>query len=253
MERLTEGARLLSISLTPEQIATFSHYREELLLWNRRVNLTAITLPDEVEVKHFLDSLSFVLAPPCGGPRAGMRVLDIGSGGGFPGVPLRIACPGMRLTLLESARKKTDFLRHLVSTLGMADVEVVTDRAETRAHDPAYREQFDLVLARAVAETAELAELALPFCAIGGRAVLGKVSDTAAEVERAAKAIATMGGRLLRVLPVELPGLSGRTLVVLAKERPTPPAYPRRPGMPHKRPLGYEKDTVHGQAGATND
>ena len=252
MERLTEGARRLGISLTPEQIATFSHYRRELLDWNRRVNLTAITLPDEVEVKHFLDSLSFVLALP-GGPRAGMRALDIGSGGGFPGLPLRIACPGIRLTLLESARKKTDFLGHIVSTLGLPDVEVVTDRAETRAHDPAYRQQFDVVLARAVAETAELAELTLPFCAIGGMAVLGKLSDATSEVERAAKAIATMGGRLLRVVPVELPGLSGRTLVVLAKERPTPPAYPRRPGMPHKRPLGFEKDLVHGQAGAAND
>ncbi len=252
MERLIEGARRLGIVLTPAQIATFSRYRRELLDWNTRTNLTAITLPDEVKVKHFLDSLSFVLALP-DGPRAGMRVLDIGSGGGFPGVPLRIACPGIRLTLLESARKKTDFLRHLVSTLGLPDVEVVTDRAETRAHDPAYREQFDLVLARAVAETAELAELALPFCAIGGVAVLGKLSDTVAEVERAAKAIAMTGGRLLRVLPVELPGLSGRTLIVLEKERPTPPAYPRRPGMPHKRPLGFEKDLVHGQAGAAHD
>lgn len=256
MERLTAGAKALGVVLTPSQIAAFDRYREELLAWNRRVNLTAITRPEEVEVKHFLDSLSILLAVP-GGLRAGARVLDVGTGGGFPGVPLKVACPDIRLTLLDSVQKKAEFLRHLVRVLGLADVQVVTDRAEARARDAAFREGFDLVVARAVAELAVLAELTLPFCALGGKAVLGKKSDLAEEIERASPAIDLLGGRLRDVLPVDLPGLTGRVLVVLEKVHPTPGDYPRRPGLPEKRPLGLVagrgEDRGDGKAGQTGE
>jgi 16S rRNA (guanine527-N7)-methyltransferase len=241
MQRLVDGARSLGLNLTAEQQAAFQIYYEELIAWNARFNLTAITDYEQVQIRHFLDSLSCLLAQEAKAVlyRAGSRIVDIGTGAGFPGIPLKLVCPAGRFTLLEATGKKVSFLEHLIDRLGLRTVTAVKARAEELAHDPSYREQYDLALSRAVAELPVVAEYTLPFCKIGGWAVAQKGETGAAEAWTAEKAISLVGGELRRVVPVELPGLAeNRSLVVIQKVHPTPAAYPRRPGVPSKRPLG---------------
>ncbi len=234
---LQAGAQKLGIPLAEVQLGQFARYCEELLAWNQRVNLTAITDPAAVEALHFLDSLTVALGmvrplPP------GYRVCDVGSGAGFPGVPLKIAFPQIELTLLEATGKKTAFLTHLVTALGLEGVEVQTGRAEDLAHQARLRESFDLVTARAVAELRALLELTLPFCRVRGRAVLLKKGDSAAETASASRALQELGGKLQGVVAVPEDVLPGqRVLVVVDKVQATPARYPRRPGMPAKHPL----------------
>jgi 16S rRNA (guanine527-N7)-methyltransferase len=162
----------------------------------------------------------------------------VGSGAGFPGLPLKIACPDLRLTLLEATGKKAEFLTEVVNRLGLTDVTVLNARAEQAGHDPAHRAAYDLAVARALAAMPVLAELTLPFVRPGGLVIAQKGEDPAAEVEAAQAAFHRLGGRLRRVLPVSLPGLAAaRHLVVVEKVAATPDRYPRRPGMPAKRPL----------------
>ncbi len=239
MEALVEGARQLGLGLTPEQLERFEVYYRELVDWNRRANLTAIVDYREVQLKHFLDSLTVLLVAGDGaGPSPGATLADVGSGAGFPGLPLKIVRPDLHVTLIESIGKKTAFLHHIVETLGLSGVEVVTGRAEDLGHDPGYRETYDLSLARAVAALPALAELNLPFCRVGGTFVAQKKRDIAAELKAATRAFSVLGGRLREVRPVDLPGLlEGRSLVVVDKVAPTPRAYPRRAGLPAKHPL----------------
>jgi 16S rRNA (guanine527-N7)-methyltransferase len=233
---LATGAKALGIRLSETQTSRFVRYYDELARWNERVNLTSITEWEAVQSRHFLDSLSAALALS---PQMlqSSSFIDVGSGGGFPGLPLKLAFPGMRGTLLEATAKKTAFLAHLSEILELEDISVRTGRAETLAHEAEMREAFDMALARAVAEVATLAELTLPFVRVGGIVVMHKKADIADELEQAQGAIETLGGRLREVLPVTLPGLDERALVVLEKQHPTPERYPRRPGMPAKRPL----------------
>ena len=238
MERLISGAEKLGLQLNPEQLEQFNTYYQELVGWNRRINLTAITDYEEIQVRAFLDSLTVVLAwqPPSDDEPT--RVLDVGSGGGMPGVPLKIAFPGIRLVLLEATKKKVNFLKHLSDRLALDNVQVLTGRAEEVAREDDYRETFDLVLSRAVAKLATLAELALPFCTVGGMFVAHKKGNVDWEIIRAEPAIITMGGKLREVKSVDLPEFTDRRLlVVIDKVKPTPDKYPRRPGMPEKRPL----------------
>ena len=238
MEVLSSGARRLGIQLSPEQLGQFHLYCEELVAWNRRFNLTAITGYQEVQVKHFLDSLTVALAAASDLARDGTRILDIGSGAGLPGIPLKIAFPGISLVLLEATAKKTEFLLHLTGKLGLYGVEIVQGRAEEVAHREQYREQFDMVVARAVASLASLAEIALPFCAPAGYFIAQKKGDIAAEIDRAGKAITTIGGELQEVKRIELAEFTdARRLVIIRKVSTSPPRYPRRPGIPAKRPL----------------
>jgi len=238
MERLVEGARhLLKLTLTPPQQRAFRVYCDELMDWNSRFNLTAITDPTGVQVRHFLDSLSCLLA--LGWPERGASLIDVGSGAGFPGLPLKIVRPNLRVTLLEATGKKTDFLRHIIERLELADVMVVHARAEEIGHDPQHREAYDWVVARAVAAMPTLAEYLLPLCRLGGRCLAQKGEEAAGEVSQAQAAIQFLGGRLNRLIPVELPGLAEtRYLAVLDKVACTPEQFPRRPGLPTKRPLG---------------
>ena len=233
---LATGAKALGIRLSETQTSRFVRYYDELARWNERVNLTSISEWEAVQSRHFLDSLSAALALSPQMLQSG-SFIDVGSGGGFPGLPLKLAFPGMRGTLLEATAKKTAFLAHLSEILELEDISVRTGRAETLAHEAEMREAFDMALARAVAEVATLAELTLPFVRVGGIVVMHKKADIADELEQAQGAIETLGGRLREVLPVTLPGLDERALVVLEKQHPTPERYPRRPGMPAKRPL----------------
>jgi 16S rRNA (guanine527-N7)-methyltransferase len=236
MEKLVNGAARLGITLTSHQIEQFQTYYEVLAEWNQRFNLTAIVDYQEVQIKHFLDSLTVCLAVTANISVA--RVMDVGSGAGLPGIPLKIVWPQIRLTLLESVGKKTTFLSHLVNKLSLESVEVITGRAEEVAHLSSCREQFDVTVSRGVAGMATLSELCLPFCRIAGIFIAQKKGDINQEVTQAERAITLMGGRLLCVKPVDLPDLAdNRCLVVVEKVSITPSNYPRRPGMPGKRPL----------------
>ena len=234
MQLLEQHAQTFGLHLTPEQIAAFQIYDDELAAWNERANLTAISGAEAVQIKHFLDSLTCLLAFP-GQPAP--RVIDVGTGAGFPGLPIRIVRPDVRLSLLEATGKKVDFLRHVVARLGLSDVVILQGRAEDYGRDAAQRGQYDVVLARAVAELRVLAELTLPFCRVGGVVIAQKRAGIDDEIASAARAITTLGGALRTCIAVDLPGVEPRQLVLIEKIIPTAAAYPRRAGMPAKRPL----------------
>ncbi len=238
MRLLSDSARYLGLELSEEHLRAFEIYYRELVAWNEKCNLTAITDYEQVQVKHFLDSLTCLLAVGCPRSEVQGRAIDIGAGAGFPGLPLKIVCPGLQLTLLEATGKKVRFLEHIVNRLELEGVEVIQGRAEEVGRDPAHRERYDLALARAVASLSVLVEYALPFCRVGGLFVAQKGPEVEPEVEAAEAAITILGGKLHRIMHLELPPLAEpRSLVVIEKVAPTPEKYPRRPGIPSKRPL----------------
>jgi len=238
MDLLTAGARELNITLANHQLTAFETCYRELVNWNQHFNLTAITDREGVLVRHFLDSLSCLKALPQADLAAGARVIDVGTGAGFPGLPLKIICPAMRLTLLDATGKKVTYLEHVVNALGLAGVKVIHGRAEELGRDATHRERYDWALARAVADMPALAEYLLPLVHVGGAVLAQKGEGAAAEVHKADAAIVTLGGRVRQLVPVELRGLAEtRYLVVMDKVASTPEKYPRRPGMPQKRPL----------------
>lgn len=235
MERLIAGARKLGFELSHQQLDGFRRYYEELVRWNRRMNLTAIVDCEEVQLKHFLDSITVGLCLK----DAPVAVLDVGTGAGFPGLPLKLLYRSIRLSLLESKGKKSAFLHHITGVLGLEGVEILTGRAEDFAHVPAYRERYDFVLSRGVAKLNTLVELCLPFCASGGSFVAQRKGDVEAEVEGARDAIEALGGRVGQVRWVNLDELGeARALLTIDKHASTPQRYPRRAGIPQKRPLG---------------
>lgn len=236
MEKLKKAAEKLGIFLTRLQLDMFETYYHELTDWNKRINLTGITKYEEVQIKHFLDSLT--IATAIKNIKKNPKVTDIGTGAGLPGIPLKIVFKDIDLTLIEATLKKAKFLEQMVAKLRLKNVTIVAERAETAAHNTRYREKFDVVLSRAVASLPALAELMLPFCTIGGSCIVQKKGDITREVEQAKKAITVMGGDLQEQKRVELEEISDdRWLIILDKLLPTPPNYPRRPGLPEKRPL----------------
>ena len=244
MKLLEQGARSLGIHLFGGQLEQFELYYRELAEWNRRANLTAITGCEETQVRHFLDSLTACLPfkgrddSPLDKLPGVRRVVDVGSGAGFPGLPLKLAFPGIELHLVESVGKKTAFLEHVAGLLGLEDVIIHQGRAETLAHQPELRESFDLALVRGVARMSLLLEYALPFCKVGGRAVAHKHGGLDAELAEAGRALSELGGRVSGVHPVTLEELTdNRVVVSFEKIAPTPERYPRRVGIPAKRPL----------------
>jgi 16S rRNA (guanine527-N7)-methyltransferase len=236
METLITGARaLLGLELTPAQVSAFHTYAAELRAWNEKFNLTAITDPHGIQLKPFLDALSVLKVLR---PAPGARVVDVGTGAGFPGLPLKIVCPQIQLTLVEATGKKVTFCEHLAQALKLSGVSVVKARAEELGREPAHRERYDWAVARAVAEMPVLAEYLLPLVKRGGHAVAQKGKDAPAETLGAAGAIQRLGGELEQLVQVELPGVAEpRYLVSLKKVAATPRQYPRRPGLPGKTPL----------------
>ena len=237
MRDLFKGARDLGLSIQPSQEFQFRQYFQELTDWNRRMNLTSVVELQRVENVHFLDSLTVSLSLPKE-IFSGGSLVDVGTGAGFPGVPLKILFPAMSVTLIEAVAKKTAFLEHLMRVLGISGIDVRTGRSEVFARDPALREKFDVVVSRAVGSLRVLAELTLPFCRLGGLVVLQKKGDIGKEIEDAMNAVSKVGGNMFDVKHISREILAGkRCLVVLKKTRPTPEKYPRRSGFPAKRPL----------------
>jgi 16S rRNA (guanine527-N7)-methyltransferase len=230
---LTTTCAAWGIALSAEQLAQFATYAADLRRWNSQINLTAISEPAEIYRRHFLDSLS--LARFWGDSPASL--VDIGSGAGFPGLPLAILRPSLRLTLVESVGKKAEFLRYMAGALGLGAVRVLTARAEDLGRDRGEREAHGLVTARAVAELRVLVEYGLPLLKIGGRMLAPKGSAAYDEAAAAGHAIEALGGDLVAVEPVDLPGLDSHAVVIIDKLRPTDSRYPRAPGTPGRKPL----------------
>ncbi len=225
----------MGLHLTRSQLSALSLYERELLDWNTRFNLTAIRDPMEIRIKHFLDSLTCLMAlrdTPVD------RLIDVGTGAGFPGIPIKIIYPKMQLALVESVGKKAEFCRHVANILDLKKVEVIQERAEILGQNPSYREQFDWAIARAVAILPVLSEYLLPMVRVGGSMLAMKGESGPAEAHSAERAMHMLGGHLRQLLPVTLPGVAEeRYLVVVGKVAATPDAYPRKVGMPARHPL----------------
>lgn len=231
MGRLADDAARLGVTLNPDQEAQFERLAAALVEWNAHTNLTAITDPDGVHVRHFLDSLTVPVRPDD-------RVIDVGTGAGFPGLPLAIAYPTLRVTLLEATGKKIAFLEHVIGLLGLTNAAALHARAEDAGQLPAHRAAYDLAVARAVARLPVLLEYLLPLVRVGGRCIAMKGVTAHEEAESARRALQTLGGKLIGIETVMLPGVDEpHYLVMVEKTAPTPAIYPRKPGTPSKKPL----------------
>ncbi|HSG43068.1 MAG TPA: 16S rRNA (guanine(527)-N(7))-methyltransferase RsmG [Anaerolineales bacterium] len=236
MEKLVHDAKeLFNVHMTGGQVMSLITYEKELLEWNKKFNLTAIRDVESIRTKHFLDSFSCVLAWKATPP---LHIIDVGTGAGFPGIPLKILYPNLKLTLVESVGKKTKFCQHIVNELELKDVDVIHMRAEDLAQDSNHREKYDWAIARAVAKLNVLSEYLIPLVKIGGRMLAQKGESGPAEAQSAENAMNILGGKMDSLIPVNLPGVvEDRYLVVVEKIAATPPKYPRKPGIPTKQPL----------------
>ena len=241
-KKLTVEAFILAlkeagITLTDQQIRQFEQYFNLLVARNEQVNLTAITEKDDVYLKHFYDSLTVLfyekkLKVP------GKTLIDIGTGAGFPSLPLKIVLPNLQITMVDSLQKRVNFLQEVVTELGLSHVEIVHGRAEDIGQKPKYREQFDYATARAVARTSVLAEYTLPFVKIGGQFLVMKGSAAQQELVDGQKALATLGGTLQSDFEFTLPNGDTRSIQIVDKTKKTPKQYPRQAGTPNRKPIG---------------
>ena len=222
------------LSFTEEQLAQFTRYYELLVETNKVMNLTAITEPEEVAVKHMVDSLLAFEAA-----MAGKTLVDVGTGAGFPGVPLKIYCPSLKVTLVDSLGKRLRFLEQVISELGLKGIRCEHLRAEDAGRNKKHREQYDYVTARAGARLSVLSEYCLPLAKKGGQFIALKGSRYAEEIDEGEAAVKILGGKIISAEPVKLPGLDdGRAIIKIAKIKATPAQYPRKAGTPEKQPLG---------------
>ena len=232
---INAAKELLNIELSAEQQEQFRIYEALLLDWNSRINLTAVRDPEGIRITHFLDSLTCV---PVLGDMNGKSLIDIGTGAGFPGIPLRIFYPGMRLTLVDSVGKKADFCQLVVNTLHLKNVTVLKDRSEELGNNKETREKFDAAAARAVAGMPVLCEYLLPLVKVSGVMLAQKGESAPDEVKSAENAIRKLGGDPAEMTSITLPDVEGiRYLVKVPKIKPTPAGYPRRTGLPLKKPI----------------
>lgn len=232
---LLESAQALGIALSEAQTDQFMQYLSLLLEWNEKMNLTAITDPVEVVQKHFIDCISVL---PHLDLQGGETMIDVGTGAGFPGVPLKIASPALQVTLLDALQKRLTFLDTLTQSLDLYDVTLVHSRAEDGGQNPDLREQFDLCVSRAVANLAVLLEYCLPFVKVGGKLAALKGPDAAQEIEQSQNALQILGGKVTAVIPITIPQTDlQHQLVLVEKIAPTPQRYPRKAGKISKKPL----------------
>jgi 16S rRNA (guanine527-N7)-methyltransferase len=232
MNGLKEKAAAGGITLSDNELNVFQKFYHELQSWNERISLTAITKEDEIITKHFLDSLSVTQALP----HNASTLIDIGSGAGFPGIPIAIVRPQCTITLLESVAKKAAFLRHVKEVLELSNITVIHARAEDVAHDPLHRERYDCAVARAVAFLPTLLEYALPFVHAGGIFIAQKIYNDE-EVSASKNALEKLGGSIKEIVPIQIERLEERHLIVVEKKKSTPEEYPRRTGTPSHKPL----------------
>ena len=225
----------MGLTFTDEQMELFAKYDDFLIDYNTKINLTRIIDPREVAVKHFGDSLTLLTQDVL--PQ-GASIADVGTGAGFPGIPLAISRPDLQITLMDSLRKRIEFLRELIQALGITNVTLVWGRAEELGQTPQYRDRFDIVIARAVAPFRVLVELCLPLTKTNGVFLAMKGPKAEEEVEAATNALKIIGGKLIGTRIVVLPLLKEmRTLVHILKNRPTPREYPRKAGTPERQPI----------------
>lgn len=236
-EVFQRGLEDLQIALSTQQHRQFSDFYKILIEKNKAMNLTAITEYEEVVRKHFLDSLSLVHVCDLKEERAGeRRITDLGTGAGFPGIPLKIAFPHLEIVLADSLKKRVLFLDEVIETLGLKGIRTVHARAEELGRDAAYREQSDLCVSRAVANLSSLSEYCLPLVRVGGRFISYKSGGIEEEAGKAAKAVSILGGETERLYKFDLCGQS-RSFVVIRKVKQTPKGYPRKAGTPKRSPL----------------
>jgi len=236
MKELAANTRnLFNINLTSLQLGLFEQYEHQLITWNERINLTAICDPAQIRVKHFLDSLACLSVM---GENPNGKIIDVGTGAGLPGIPLKIALPTLSLSLVESVSKKCEFCQHVVKTLSLEGVEIISERAESVGHHTRHRQNYHYAVARAVANLVTLVEYLLPLLRIGGTAIAMKGETAPVEAQEAEHAITLLGGHLRKLEPITLPGVvEQRYLVIIDKIVATPDEYPRRIGLPVKKPL----------------
>lgn len=232
---LTEKVKELSIVLNDKQIQKFEQYYNILVEWNKVMNLTAITEYEEVVEKHFLDSLTIVYAINM---EKIETLIDVGTGAGFPGIPLKIAFPHLKVTLLDSLNKRIKFLNEVIDLLELDDIKAIHGRAEDYAKQAEYREQYDICVSRAVANLATLSEYCLPYVKVDGLFVPYKSGEIDEELKSSEKAVSILGGKVEEVVKFQLPGTDiGRSFVKIHKIKETKKKYPRKAGMPTKEPL----------------
>ena len=230
---LADSAGQAGFELTDLQLQQFDKYYEMLVETNKVMNLTALTEPQDVAVKHIVDSL---MAYSDYFP--GKVLADVGTGAGFPGIPLKIYCPALKVVLIDSLAKRLNFLQRVIDELALTDIECVHLRAEDAGKNAAHREKYDIVTARAVARLSVLSEYCLPLVKVGGMFVALKGAKYKEEIAAAGKALNVLGGKLVKAQQVELPGLDdGRAVVTIKKVKASPKAYPRKAGLPEKNPL----------------
>ena len=233
--RLIENMKMISVELTDKQVSQFIKFYEMLVEWNKVMNLTGITEYDEVVMKHFVDSLSIVKINGLDGVKS---IIDVGTGAGFPGIPLKIAFPEIKITLLDSLNKRINFLNAVIKELGLEDIETIHGRAEDFAKKTEYREQYDLCVSRAVANLSTLSEYCLPYVKVGGRFIPYKSGEIDEELNNSKKAVQILGGKIEDVVKFQLPDTDiGRSFVKIKKNKNTAKKYPRKAGLPAKEPL----------------
>jgi len=237
---LIDGAQKMGINLYKEQIKKFSRFLELLAQWNQKINLTSLKTPREIIIKHFLDSISCVKVINKYSDTEGINIIDVGAGAGFPGMPIKIICPSIRLSLLEARKKKALFLEKIIGEMNFQQVEILNGRAETFGKSEDHRERYDIAISRAVAHLNVLSEYCLPLVRVGGLFVAQKGRSYKEETEKSLKTVQVLGGELIGVENVLIPFINQeRYLLVIKKIKDTPSEYPRKVGLPQKRPLYF--------------